>query len=261
MRGEKVKLKIPPKMVKAIFNSDYVSPGVKSTIVAWLLLFAISPSGLCLTSVEVQAPSRSSPTVRLTVLLKGKPQKGVKVKIYQYKLGPGDEVKPRFSLISDPQGRVSPPKLTPGHYHVVASAAKNLRADLYLDVSEQANEKASEFSMELAIGDISREELFTKADQMPIKDRLKVFRGIVRDLTGAPIAGVSIEVVRKRSQGRDHVVQLESGKRGQFSASLSDGSYIALFSAPGFQIQVVPFEITEQGSGDLRVTLELGRST
>jgi hypothetical protein len=249
------------KTAEAIFNSDSARLGVKSTIVAWFLLFAISPSGLCSASVEVQAPSMSSPTVCVTVLLKGKPQKGAKIKIYRYELGPGDEANPYFSLISDHQGKVLPPKLPPGHYHVVASAAKNLRADLYLDVSAQANEKASDFSMGLDISDIMPDELFTKAEQMPIKDRVRVFHGLVRDPTGALISGVSIEVVRKGSQGRDRVVRFKTGNKGQFSARLSNGSYIALFSTPGFQIKFVPFEVTEQGSGDLIVTLELGRST
>ena len=148
-----------------------------------------------------------------------------------------------------------------GHYHVVASAAKNLRADLFLDVSEHDNEKASEFPMLLETGDITHEQLFAKAEQMPIKERVKVFNGVVRDPAGALIEGVSIEVVRKGSQGRDRIARLKSGKRGQFSARLSAGSYIALFYIPGFQIQMVPFEVTEQGSGDLIVILQLGSTT
>jgi hypothetical protein len=247
--------------MKAIFTNDSVGLGLKSTIVAWFLLFAISPSELCSTSVEVQATLKSSPTVRLTVLLKGEPQEGAKIKIYRYKLGQGREAKPCFSLISDAQGRVLPPRLSPGHYHVVAFGANNLRGELDLDVSPPTNEKASEFSIALNIRDITREELFAQRDQMPIKDRIRVFRGIVRDPSGDPIPGVFIEIVRKGSRGRGRVARLKSGKDGQFSATLADGSYIGFFSMSNFQSQFIPFEVTEQGTGDLIVTLEVGMST
>lgn len=235
-------------------------PHVPAMIIAWFLLHAIFPSAVGSTSVEVLAPLNAGPAVRLTVLRNGGPQPGVKIEIYRYELGPGQEAKPRFSMLSDNQGRAFPPKLSPGHYHVVASTPKNLRAELYLDVSAQAHENASEFSMELGIGGITREELFTQAEQMPINERVRSFHGIVRDPIGNPISEVSIEVVRKGSEGKDRVARLTSGNRGQFSARLSDGSYIARFSAAGFQTRLVPFEVSEQGSGDLRVTLEVGPS-
>lgn len=230
-------------------------------IAASCLLLAIPPSLCSMASVEVLVPSKSAPTVRITTLYSGKSQRGVKIEIYRYELGPGDEAKPRFSLTSDEKGRVVPPKLAPGHYHVVASGEKNLRADLYLDVSAHANEKASMFSMELVAITDTRQELLTKAEQMPIRDRLREFRGIVYDPSGAVVSGVSIEVVRKGTQGRDRIARLKSGRSGQFSAQLSAGSYIAFFSLPGFQTQPVPFEVTEQGSSELIVTLQLGSTT
>lgn len=162
-------------------------------VAAWCLLLAIRPAGSCSTaSVEVQVPSKSSQTVRITALFSGKPQKGVKIEIYRYELGPGEEAMPRLSLTSDNQGRVVPPKLAPGHYHVVASADKNLRADLYLDVSPHPDGKASVFSMELVASPFpTREALFTHAEQMPIGDRVKEFRGIVYDPSGTVVSGVS----------------------------------------------------------------------
>jgi hypothetical protein len=174
------------KASKVDFNSHSVISGVGSTIAAWSLLLAILSFPLCsAASVKVEVPSKSSSNVRLTVLLNGKPQKGATIKIYRYELGPGEEAKPRFSLISDKEGMAFQPKLALGHYHVVASTAKNLRADLFLDVSEHDNEKASEFPMLLEAGDITHEQLFAKAEQMPIKERVKVFNGMVRDPAGA----------------------------------------------------------------------------
>ena len=234
---------------------------LRSTIAACSLL-AILSFPLCpVASVEVEVPLKSASTVRLTVLLDGKPQKDAKIEIYRYELGPGDEAKPRYSLISDQQGMVFSPKLAPGHYHVIASAANNLRAELYLDVSAHTHQKSSEFPMQLLRGGITREELFAKAEQMPIKDHLKIFQGTVRDPSGALIVGVFIEVVRKGSQSSETVVHLKSGSTGQFSATLPSGSYMALFSIPGFQVQLVPFEVTDQGSEELIVTLQLASTS
>jgi Carboxypeptidase regulatory-like domain len=212
-------------------------------------------------TVRVDVPAKSSPRVRITVLLNGKAQKGARVEIYRYELGPGQEAVPRVVLTSDDQGRVAPPRLTPGHYHVIASADKKLRADLSLDILAQYDQGVSVFAMELAISPFpTREELLSEAEQKPIKDRVREFHGIVCDLWGAVIPGVSIEVVRKGTEGKDRVAQLKSGIDGQFSAPLSDGTYVALFYMSGFRTEIVPFEVTKEGSEHLRVTLQIAAS-
>ena len=172
------------------------NPGFAATVLAGFLLLAMRPPVALSASVTVQEPLKSGPTVRPNVLLGGKAQPGAKVQIYRYEFGTGQEAKPRVSLVTDSHGKVFPPKLTPGHYHVVASAPRNLTAELYLDVSAKDSENASVFSMELGIGSITREELLAQAEQMPVKERVRAFTGIVRDPSGNPIPDVSIEIVR-----------------------------------------------------------------
>lgn len=231
-----------------------------STIVACSLLVALSVAALfSAASVEVLVPSKSSRRVRITALLNGKPQPGVKIEIYRYELGPGQEAKPFLVLTSDEEGTIVSPKLATGPYHIVALADKNLRADLFLDVPAHSREKLSVFSMELvASTDLTPAQFVAQAEQMPIRGRLKVFRGVICDVAGARIPGVSIQVIRKGTEGKDRVTQVSSGGSGEFSATIPDGAYIAFFSAQGFKTQIVPFELTKDGSEDLRITLQLG---
>jgi carboxypeptidase family protein len=252
---------IPQNAVIRNCNRGSVIANLQLTTLACSLLLAAFSCASSSASVEVQPPLKSSPNVQLTVFLKGAPQEGVRVKIYRYESAIGQEPKPRFSLLSDRNGRVFARKLATGHYHVVASASKNLIAELSLEVSSRPDSKPSEFSMELHDGGITREEFFSKLDQQPIHERVSVFRGVIRDPSGGPIPGALIEVVRKGSQGKDRVTHLKSGKRGQFSGALSEGSYIVSFSEQGFRTQFVPLQVTKQGSAELTVTLEPGPST
>jgi len=195
-------------------------------------------------------------------LVGGVPQKGVRVDVYRYSLGSGEESKSLISLTSDSEGKVEPPALSPGHYHLVAFADGNLRADLYLDVSRKTAKRMSSFPMNLIENQYpTPEQLWAAAEGTPVKDRLETFNGTVYDPSGARVSGVSIEVARKGTQGKDRVAQVESGSDGHFSAHLAEGAYVARFSIQGFQIALVPFEVTKQGSGELRVILQLGRAT
>lgn len=234
-----------------------------ATIAVWSLLVMAAP--VCLgasPSVEVVAPQKSSQRVRVVFLVDGVPQKGVRVEMYRYTLASGEESKPLVSLTSDDDGKVATAVLSPGHYHLVASAEHNLRADLYLDVSRKLGKQTSSFSMNLVPSQYpTPEQLWAAAEGVPVKDRLEAFCGTMYDPSGAKLSGVSIEVVRMGTQGKEQVAQLESGKDGRFSAHLADGAYVARFSMPGFQIAFVPFEVTRQGSEELRVTLQIGRAT
>ena len=194
--------------------------------------------------------------------MEGNPQRRVKIEIYRYELGAGREPNPRFSLSTDDQGKVLPPKLPDGQYHVVASAPNDMTAELYLDVRQEDQGNPTEFSMHLVRSAPTLEELFAQAEQMPIEHRVSSLHGIVLDPTGGPISQVSIEVVQKGSQGRSIVTWLKSDSQGHFSAPvhLPNGCYIAHFLASGFQGRFVPFELAENGSGGLTVTLDVGPS-
>jgi hypothetical protein len=237
---------------------------VKAVAIAvWFVLVMAAP--VCLVaspSVEVVAPQKSSRKIRVVFLIDGAPQRGVRVEVYRYTLGSGEESKPLVSLTSDDEGKIRPSALSPGHYHLVASAERNLRADLYLDVSRKLGKQVSSFSMNLIENQYpTLEQLWAAAEEAPVKDRLEAFRGTIYDPSGARVSGVSIEVVKKGTRGKEQVEALESGKDSRFFAPLADGAYVARFSIPGFQIAFVPFEVTKEGSEGLRVTLEIGRET
>lgn len=212
-------------------------------------------------SVEVVAPQKSSQKLQVILLMDGAARKGVTVEVYRLTLSSGEEVKALVSLTSNAAGKVTPPVLPPGNYHLVASAQHNLRADLYLDVSRKQGKQVSSFAMNLVESQYPTiEQLWEAAEKAPVKDRLEAFSGTVDDPSGAKVSGVAIEVVRKGTQ-KERVAQLESGPDGYFSAPLAEGAYTARFCRQGFQTSFVPFEVTKQGSGRLRVTLQLGRAT
>lgn len=205
----------------------------------------------------IPSPAKAHQQIRLTTLRDGKPENGIKVSIFKYDLGNGEETAPRFVLTSDRYGQVFTPLLAPGHYHLLATSEKRLRADLYLDVS--AREHANKFSMDLVPDPVpTREDLIAKAEDSVGAEQVKEFRGVVYDPAGAVIPRVSIEIVRRGTQGKDHVGQVKSGDDGEFTSTLPNGSYLAIFSSPGFQIRYVGFDMTGEGTSGLRITLKIG---
>jgi len=234
---------------------------VKAVAIAtWLLLLAAPRAVFC--SVEVNAPpKKSSRNVVITTLFDGKPRKGVKVEIYRVRKQ--EETDRSFTFATGEDGVVAPPALPPGEYCIVASADLNLRSDLCLRVVSHSKGKTSSFSMELiATRFPTWEQRLAAAEQMPFQARLRDFGGVVRDPSGAAISCVSIEVMRKGTQGKERVTQFTSDKDGGFWSDLADGAYIAVFSAQGFSTQLVPFEIAKtEGSGDLQIRLDIGAAT
>jgi len=234
---------------------------VKPIIVA-LCLSVANPAAVCSTaSVSVVTPLKSGRNARIALLVGGKPRRGVKVDVYRYELGAKQDDKPRCSLISDDEGWIRLNKLRPGHYHLLASADENLSADLYLDVSTDSGNVPSAFLMELRPLIPSPKEVWAGVEQIPVKGRVKEFRGVVHDVSGAMVPGTSIEVVRRGTEGKVRVAHLKTDKNGHFHKKLHDGAYVAIFSMPGFQIAYVPFVVTKQGSGDLKVTLTTAQSS
>ena len=88
--------------------------------------------------------------------------------------------------------------------------------------------------------------------------QVKDFRGVVFDLSGSVLPQTEIEVLRKDDLDAGPVLQLHSDDKGEFSEHLDSGSYVALFTHPGFKTYVAVFEVTGTGEQILRVTLELG---
>ena len=233
-----------------------------STALSCLLGMAMLPFASAVPSVEVVVPQKACQRIRVTTQVSGRPRKDVKVDVYRYNSGSGDEPKLVLSFNSDDGGVLVTPMLSLGHYHLIASSGPKLRADLYLDVSKKSGKNESSFSMELSESSYpTLEEQWAAADKMFVKDRVRAFHGIIYDLSGAPIRGVSIEVAKKGSVGHTPVFRAKSGPNGEFSAQLSEGTYVALFSMPGFHIVFLSLEVIGSGSKSLRVTLPLADMT
>lgn len=227
-----------------------------------LLAFACAAVVSARSSVEVVPTHDSCRNVRLVLLAGGRPLAGVRVELYPYNSGSADSAQPAFSLTSDKDGLVATPLLNTGRYHVVATSGSNLRAELYLNVIHKSKKSDSSFSMELVESPYPTiEQAWQAAEAMPVKDRLAAFVGTVHDPSGAAIAGASIEVAKKGTNGKERVAQTKSAADGTFFAQLPNGAYVALFSIQGFRNTFIPVEIAPDGSKGLRVRLDLGAST
>jgi hypothetical protein len=186
----------------------------------------------------------------------------VRVEIHRCVVGGGEDPKVFALLESDNRGEVLTKVLPPGKYHVIASGEGNLRADMYLDVSTKSENQVSLFSMNLSESPyLTSDQLWAAADRLPVSDRVVTFDGTIYDPSGAAkVVGVSIEVAKKGTRGKEKIVHLKSDENGRFSERLPPGEYVASFAASGFRTSFVPFEVTRNGSPDLRIVLQLAPS-
>jgi 5-hydroxyisourate hydrolase-like protein (transthyretin family) len=217
-----------------------------------LLLAVIAASAAVeVENIKLQEASRN---VRIAVVLEGKPVKGAKVEFCKT---PGNQS--CASVRTDADGIAAVRGLGGGNYSVIASIEDEINADLYLHVAR--GRKETSFSIDLTDSYQKAQEFLAAAEKLPIRDRVQEFRGSVQDPSGAFIQGVDIKITRKGSDGKTDVVRLKSDATGRFSTRLADGTYIAFFTFAGFRSQITPFEVTSQGSNDLRIVLELGSTT
>jgi hypothetical protein len=99
-----------------------------------------------------------------------------------------------------------------------------------------------------------------EADQGP-RAHLRVFRGTVLDPLGTLIPSAGVKVFQSTSEGWVARLRTTSDPNGYFSSeTLAPGQYVALFSAGGVRLAMVPFEIGQEPSGKLRVQLRIGFS-
>ncbi len=216
-------------------------------IIAGCLLWAIASVA---NSVEVTEPLQSSRHVRITVLLNGRPAPGAKVDFCIV------GKPPCISVLAGDDGVATPPRLREADYTVSAALDDDLKAYLYLRVSRKGPTKS--FPIDLTEQFRAAQRLLGTAEQMPVLERLQEFQGFVRDPSGSMVAGAAIKILRKGSEDHKVFQMTKSDPTGHFSLQLAEGTYIAFFSSPGFRTAIVPFEVTEQGTKELRVILQVG---
>jgi 5-hydroxyisourate hydrolase-like protein (transthyretin family) len=223
--------------------------------------------GECVTVKASRTTAFQSPSqnVRITALLDGKPVKDVRIEV----LAVAND--PRYSLATNEHGVAALPLLSPGRYHVVATAPAKLLgelylAEVYLDVPGHVVNHPSLLAMDLVSASQfwpleapAVENSGEAAYKLPAISPMQVFQGVVVDPIGAAMAGVTIRVAPQEDSGESHAVEIKTDEGGRFSASLLPGTYTALVKMQGFRTQKVAFEIAPRADAkDLRFSLEIG---
>jgi hypothetical protein len=224
--------------------------------------------------VEPLVPQECSNRLQLVVTLEGKPLKGAKADFYRSFYPYAIQKRPLFSLIANEAGIATPAKLSSGDYRVYVQS-QGIRSAifdappgtwLYLHVHRKHGVSSisadlTEAVQQLKKADADFERQLKELEQTANRERVSAFQGIVVDPSGARIAHVEISVTQSVSGVRTTLLRGSSDPNGQFSDHLNDGRYVAVFSASGFRIAIVPFEIAAAGSERLRVRLDVGAAT
>ncbi|HEY0797289.1 MAG TPA: carboxypeptidase-like regulatory domain-containing protein [Acidisarcina sp.] len=228
----------------------------------WVALFALAAVGrAAATFVEVRSIPDTSAHVRIAVTLAGKPLRRAKVAIYPVILGQADPVRPRFVLRANDRGMVELRTLPAGYYHATAHPREDLKGNLYFRVALSDIGNPTMLTMELARV-TTLADVISASEAKGDVERVGTFSGVVRDVSGASIPEVSIEVMRRGTMGQTFVARLKSGAAGEFRAKLNAGRYVAMFQAQGFMTRIVTFDIVPvMNTRDLDVVLGVGEQT
>jgi len=220
-----------------------------ATLLAWLLTaWPATPR-----SVEVLEihPSAQKPVI--TVLKDGAPQPGATLAVLT------NDGKAKLTLTTDSRGTVKLPHLHPGIYRLSASTSPTLGAALCLQFFAAHQQNPGEFTMELRVQPPplpSFEEQLAAAGASPVSVSGRTFSGTVFDPLGTGIPRVFISIYKQSSGVAAHPHKIRSDKDGRFSVTPSPGRYSAVFSAPGFAVQFLTFEIA-RGAAENPVTVKL----
>ena len=204
----------------------------------------------------------SSGHLQIAVMLDGKPLKGSRVDIYKWNFhGSADKAAGPlcFSGLTNAYGVATPPVLAAGDYRVLATLDE-VSTFMELWVIDEPREMTT-----LSMIDLTQpvhwvrqlqDDAVKRAEGLPTRDHLKIFQGIVVDVSGAILPEAKIWITKNEPGGRTVVFSLRADAAGQFSAQLPDGFYLAIFYSEGFRAEAVPFEVAQPGSGNLRVALQ-----
>jgi hypothetical protein len=198
--------------------------------------------------------------VQISIVLDGKPLKGARVDIYRSKFY-GSVGSVCFSGTANENGIVTPSPLDGGDYRVVATF-EDASTFLWLRVVDKLEPMTALFinlTQSARYGRQIEEEAVKRAEGLRIRDHVQVFQGTVVDASGAIIPEAKIRIMKNGPEGRTFVLGLYADSVGHFSAQLPDGLYLGIFYTDGFRPEAVRFEVTKQGSGNLQVTLQIGK--
>jgi len=208
------------------------------------------------TLVQYQ-PSREN--IKITTLIGRKGAKGVRVDVVLLTGSPTIGLKVLYSLLSDDDGVVTPPALSPGRYQIQASTATGLVAALFLEVSTNGERSLSNFSVSLEPDPAGIWNSVKAAEGRPPRESIDAFRGIIRDSDGVAVPGVRIEMWSVSAPDDASVSEAVADKDGRFAIDLADGIYVALFRLDGFQDHFLTLEIRRNHRpNELRISMVKG---
>ena len=218
------------------------------------MIFLVSVFAAAENVVVEPDPKVVGPHLQVTVLLHGQPIKDVKLSVYST----GNELK--FMRLSNAHGIVNSPRLQPGDYRIEARFSNDIVCGATVKVVKKA--PTNKLDVDLTPEFDAYQAWLEAAEKLPIAATVKEFSGAVVDPSNAPIPSAEIRVVRRGMEYANKVVlQLISDEMGRFSGQLQPGEYIAFVSESGFRTRIVPFAVTKQGEGTLRVMLDIGAVT
>ena len=223
------------------------------TILCAFFLFASTATPECV-EVGPLKPLICSPEVTILASAEGKPAARAAVEVFIH----GNET--LFFHVTDDRGVLKLPRLKPGDYFVVVTSADNLFSKMILlHVTDDPKGAAGVFAMDLKPTQLpSASPALAAAAKAPVSERVREFKGVVEDATGAPVPNVLIEVFPKYAKEEAAPVGLRSDNTGHFSSSLPSGTYTAIIRAPGFRPWFLIVEISKAGEAkELRATLQV----
>jgi hypothetical protein len=222
-------------------------------MVACCFVSVILAFGECLEVTQGITPLKSSSRVRVAISVNGHSASHAKVEVCTNGRGSC------LNAVAGDDGLATlPPLAYREYYSVVATLEDGASGSLFLQALD--NDGApTEFSIDLTKSARVLQNLLATADKLPIREQVEAFRGTLRDVSGAIVQGADIKIFHRGSEDKTAVRIIKSDNRGQFSAQLGEGVYVAFFSMPGFRTEVVPFEIVTQGKKEILVQLQPGR--
>jgi hypothetical protein len=217
-----------------------------------LLLFAASAFSECVEVVALK-PQVSSPEVTIMASAEGKPAARADVEVLVH----GNET--LFFHVTDERGVLKLPRLKPGDYEVIVTSADNLFSKMILlHVTDDPKGAAGVFVLDLNPVQLSSASPAAAA-KAPVSERVREFKGVVQDASGAAVPGAFIKVFPRDSREDATPLGLRTDSAGHFSSPLPSGTYTAVIRSPGFRVAFLVFEIARDGEAkELRSTLQVG---
>lgn len=205
-------------------------------VVCWLLLVRV---GFC-DCHEVQGgpPVMSSQKITIAVEKQGRPVKGAKVSVFGQTLP-----QTGLTVLTDSEGMAKLPTLNTGTYSIEATFEGGTAATA-VSVEQKTFAKPTQLTFAL-VHSPSRMDLVA-AQNNRITWQTKLFAGVIKDPSGAPIPNASIQIFKKGELDEWNGTRLAADQNGRFNAPLPDGEYLAFFQAQGFQSRIAAFEINQE---------------